>query len=98
MTSEGGKVKSTYPLLKAVWDLVREKKLKAEDKATFYSPVETKAPVLVSTHTEERMHMLRKKDFNSDEMDTLRRSRTPTTVVTANGESANKRVSTSVCS
>ena len=32
------------------------------------------------------MHMLSKKDLSSDEMDTLRRSRTPTTVVTANGE------------
>ena len=32
------------------------------------------------------MHMLNKKDLTSDEMDTLRRSRNPTTVVTANGE------------
>ena len=32
------------------------------------------------------MHMLSKKDPSSDEMDTLRRSRNPTTVVTANGE------------
>ena len=30
--------------------------------------------------------MLSKKDVSSDEMDTLRRSRNPTTVVTANGE------------
>ena len=70
-------------------------KLKAEDKATFDSPVEVKAPVLVSRNTEERMfvidsgaskHMLSKKDSSSDEMDTLRRSRNPTTAVTANGE------------
>ena len=70
-------------------------KFKAEDKATFYSPVEIKAPVLVSKNTEERMfvvdagasmRMLSKKDLSSDEMGTLRRSRTPTTVVTANGE------------
>ena len=49
----------------------------------------------VSKNTEERMfvvdlgasmHMLSKKDLSSDEMDTLRRSRNPTTVVTANGE------------
>ena len=48
-----------------------KKKLKAEDKATCYSPVEIKAPVPVSKNTEERMlvvdsgasmHMLRKKD------------------------------------
>ena len=32
------------------------------------------------------MHMLSKKDLSSDEMDTLRRSRTPTTVVTSRGE------------
>ena len=32
------------------------------------------------------MHMLSKKDLRSDEMETLRRSRTPTTVVTANEE------------
>ena len=31
-------------------------------------------------------HMLSKMDLSSDEMDTLRRSRTPTTVVTADGE------------
>ena len=32
------------------------------------------------------MHMLSKKDLSSDEMETLRRSRNPTTVVTASGE------------
>ena len=32
------------------------------------------------------MHMLSKKDLSSDEVDTLRRSGTPTTVVTANVE------------
>ena len=51
--------------------------------------------MLVPQNTEERMfvvdagasmHMLSKKDLRSDEMDTLRRSRNPTTVVTANGE------------
>ena len=53
--------------------------LKAEDKATFYSPVKIKAPVPVSTNAEERMfvvdsgasmHMLSKQDESSDEMDT----------------------------
>ena len=66
-----------------------------EDKATFHSPVQMNSPVLVSKNTEERtsvvdsgasMHMLNKKDLSSDEMDTLWRSRNPTTVVTANGE------------
>ena len=32
------------------------------------------------------MHLLSKKDFSSDEMDTLRRSRNPMTVLTTNGE------------
>ena len=54
-----------------------------------------KAPVLVSKNTEERMfvvdsgasmHTLCKKDLSSVEIDSLRRSRTPTIVVTANGE------------
>ena len=32
------------------------------------------------------MHMISKKDLNSDEMDTLTKSCSPTTVITANGE------------
>ena len=32
------------------------------------------------------MHMRSKKDLSSDELDTLRRSRNPTVVLTANGE------------
>ena len=81
---------------KAARDLARKiHKLKAEDKATFYSLVEMKASVCVSRNTEERMfvvesgasmHMLSKKDLSSDEMDTFRRSRTRTKVVTANGQ------------
>ena len=66
----------------------------------FYSPVKTKAPVLMSKNTEKRMfvvdsgasmHMLSKKDVRSDEMDTLRRSRNPATVVAANGEVQKKK-------
>ena len=34
----------------------------------------------------DSMHMLSKKDLRSDEVDILRESRTPTMVVTANGE------------
>ena len=69
---------------------------KNKDKTACYSPTETKAaPVRVSRNPEDRMfvvdsgasmHMLNKIDLSSDEMDTLRRSRNPTTVVTANGE------------
>ena len=70
-------------------------KLKADDKATCYSLVDIVAPGLVSNSTEDRMfvvdsgasmQMLSKKDLSSDELDTLRRSRNSTTVVTANGE------------
>ena len=44
---------------KAAWDLARKIfKLKADDKATFYCPVEIKAPALVSRNTEERMFVL----------------------------------------
>ena len=32
------------------------------------------------------MHMISKKDLNSSEMDTLTTSKSPTTVITANGE------------
>ena len=32
------------------------------------------------------MHMLRKKDLSSAELDTLRKSRRPTMVIAANGE------------
>ena len=85
--------KSTPAKQHGIW--LENFKLKAEDKATIYSPVEIKAPVLVSKNTEERMfvvdsgasmHMLSKKDLSSDELDTLRRSRNPTMVVTATGE------------
>ena len=80
---------------KAAWDLTRKKSSKPRTRAAFHSPVEIKTQVLVSKNTEGRvfvgnlgasMHMLSKKDLSSDEMDTLRRSRTPTTVVTADGE------------
>ena len=67
--------------------------------------------MLVSKNTEERMfvvdsgasmHILSKKDLSSDEMETLQRSRTPTTVVTANGEVQTRKhkctFTTSICS
>ena len=80
---------------KAASDLSRKIcNLKTDDMATFCSLVKIKAPVPVSRNTEERMfvvdsgasmHMLSKKDLSSDELDTLRRSRKPSMVVTANG-------------
>ena len=69
------------------WDLAKSvSKLNNKDKATFYSPIESKettemiaAPAPTSKTPEERafvvdsgasMHMLPKKDLSSDEMDT----------------------------
>ena len=44
---------------KAAWNLAPKMfKLKAEDKATFYSPVKIEAPVPVSKNTEERMFVV----------------------------------------
>ena len=73
---------------KAARDLARNiHKLEPEDKATFFPSAEIKTSVLVSKKTQKSvclwlirelsMHMLNKKDLRSDEMDTLRRSRTP---------------------
>ena len=86
---------------KAAWNLAKNTyKLKNADKATFYSPVDIKAPVLVSKNTEDRMfvvdsgasmHMLSKKDLSSDEMDTNDGS-------DRKWESANKRGGTTLCS
>ena len=71
-------------------------KLNNLDKATFYSPVEERGiPAATSLLPEDRefavdsgarMHMLGKRDLSSDEKDTVRRSRPPTVVITANGE------------
>ena len=42
------------------------------------------------------MHMVSKRDLNSAELETMRTSRSPTTVMTANGRGANKRRSNGV--
>ena len=78
------------------WNLAKEVyKLNDEDKTTFYSPVDIKAPVLISKTPQERMlvtdsgasmHTLSKKYLSSAGLDTLRRSRNPTTVITTNGK------------
>ena len=93
---------------KAAWNLTRKMcKLKAEDKATFYSLSKIKAPVLVAKNTEERMfvvdsgapmHVLSKKDLRSAEMDSLRRSRNPNNGVDCKRGSAHPRGGTSACS
>ena len=70
-------------------------KLKEKNKATFFSPSENRCLSASSLKPEERefvvdsgasMHMIRKKDLNSVEMDTLTKSCSPTIVITANEE------------
>ena len=73
-------------------------KLNNKDKATFFSLSEVflaiTITILEENSTKENfvvdsgasMHMLSKKDFSSDEMETPQRSRHPTTLVTANGD------------
>ena len=70
-------------------------KLKEKKKAAFFSPSENRCLPASNRKPEERefvvdscasMHMINKKDLNSAEMDTLTKSCSPTTVITANGE------------
>ena len=70
--------------------------LKEKDKATFFSPSENWClPAPSNLKPEERefvadsgasMHMISEKDLDSGDMDTLTKSCSPTTVITANGE------------
>ena len=71
-------------------------KLKEKHKTTFFSPSENWCLLAPSTiKPEERefvvdsgaaMHMISKKDLISDELETVTTSRSPMTVITANGE------------
>ena len=81
----------------AAWKLAKSVlKLKEKNRAAFFSPSENWClPVPSTLQPEEReyvvdsgesMHMISKKDLNSAEMDTMTTSRSPTTVITANGE------------
>ena len=71
-------------------------KLSEKDKATFFSPTNVwrlLAPSVIKPEEREfvvasgaSMHMLSRKDLNCAELETVRVSESPTTVVTANGE------------
>ena len=71
-------------------------KLKEKDKAAFCFPAEEWVlPAASTKEPEERefvvesgasMHMVRQKDLNSAELETMRTSRSPTTVMTSNDE------------
>ena len=79
------------------WGLAKNVyKLKMRDKATFYSlpkPGQCRHPLRKKPEEREivvgsgaSVHMLSKRDSSSVELDTLRMSRSPSTVITANGE------------
>ena len=79
------------------WNLANNiYKLKEKDQAAFCFPAEEWVlPAASTKEPEERefvvdsgasMHMVSKKDRNSAELETMRTSRSPTTVMTANGE------------
>ena len=79
------------------WNLAKNiYKLKENDKATFHSPAEEWVLRAASTKEPEerefvvdsgaRMHKVSKEDLSSAELETVRISKNPTTVVTANGE------------
>ena len=80
----------------AAWKLAKSVlKLKEHQRATFFSRSENRCLPASTLKPEERefvvdsgasMHMISKKDFNDAEMDTLTKSGSPTTVITANGE------------
>ena len=80
----------------AAWRLAKSVlKLKEQERATFFSPSENRCLPASNVKHEERefvvdsgasMHTISKKDLNYAEMDTLTKSCSPTTVITANGE------------
>ena len=87
------------------WRLAKNiSELKEKDKATFLLPYQRMvSPSAIRNEPEEKdivvdsgasMHMLSRKDMNSAEKETVRVSKSPTTVVTANGEVQTKEEAT----
>ena len=79
----------------AAWRLTKSVLKSKEKKAAFFSPSENWCLLASNLKLEEReyvvdsgasMHMISKKDLNSAELETVTTSRSPTTVITANGE------------
>ena len=76
----------------AAWRLAKSiLKLKEKNKAAFFSLPENCACLRhqifeFAVDSGASMHMISRKDLNSSEMDTLTKSRSPTTVTTPNGE------------
>ena len=87
------------------WNLAKNiYKLKEKDKATFYSLAEEWVlPVAETKEPEKRefvvdsgasMHMVSKRNLNAAELETVRTSRSSTTVMTANGEVQTRKEAT----
>ena len=80
----------------AAWNLAkRVLNLEEQERATFFSPSENRCLPASNLKPEERefvvdsgasMHMISKMDLSDAEMDTLTKSCSPTTIITANGE------------
>ena len=80
----------------AAWKLAKNVlKLKEPERATLFSPSESRCLPASTLKPEERdfvvdsrasMHMISKKDLSDAEMDTLTKSCSPTIVIAANGE------------
>ena len=80
----------------AAWKLAKLiLKLKEQDKTAFFSPSENRCLPASTLKLEERkfvvdsgasMHMTSREDLNAAELETLTTSRSPPTVITANGE------------
>ena len=86
------------------WNLEKYTMLNEKDKVAFYFPAQewvlpaasTKEPVEKEFVVDSgaRMHMVSRKDLNSAELETVRISKNPTTVMTANGEVQTKEEAT----
>ena len=92
----------------AAWKLAKHiLQLKEKDETAFFSLSEKRClPAPSNLKPEERefvvdsgasMHMISKKDLNSAELETVTTSRSPMTVVTANGEVQTERRGHSLC-
>ena len=72
--SSSKKKTKLHPTFQRVNGYFRRRQLKSRRKETF------------AVDSGASMHMVSKKDFHSAELETMRTSRSPTTVMTANGE------------
>ena len=79
----------------AAWRLAKSTLQLKEKQTAFFSPSENRCLLASTLKPQERevvvdsgasMHMISKKDLNSAELETVTTSRSPTTVITANGE------------